>query len=67
MGCIYRQRKSKNYWIKYYGRDGKPHYESSGSDKKGAAIGLLKLREGDIEHGIPVTAKIGRLGPCQRL
>ena len=29
--------------------------------KKGEAVTLLKLREGDGAHGIPVTPKIGRL------
>lgn len=48
------------YWIRYY-RAGKRYEESSGSDKKGKAVDLLKLREGDIAHGVPVTPAIGRL------
>jgi integrase len=35
------------------------HEESAGK-KRGDAITLLKLREGDSAHGLPVTAKIGR-------
>ncbi|MGH9382409.1 MAG: tyrosine-type recombinase/integrase, partial [Thermoanaerobaculia bacterium] len=35
--------------------------ESSGSTKKGDAERLLKLREGDVARGLPVSAKIGRL------
>lgn len=48
------------WWVRYY-RNGKRHEESSGSDKKGVAIDLLKLREGDVAKGLPVSAKIGRL------
>lgn len=58
MGQI-RQRGSI-YWIRYY-RDGRRYEESSGSDKKGAAIDLLKIREGDGARGVPVTPKVGRL------
>lgn len=48
------------WWIRYY-RSGQRHEESSGSAKKGDAIALLKLREGDVAKGVPVTAKVGRL------
>ena len=58
MGCIYK--RGKTYWIKY-SRDGRGYYESSGSTKHEDAKRLLRLREGDIEKGVPVTPKIGRL------
>jgi len=58
MGQI-RQRGAV-YWIRYY-RDGKRHEETTHSTKEGAARRLLRLREGDIERGVPVTPKIGRL------
>ncbi len=58
MGEI-RQR-GRIWWVRYY-RDGRRYEESSGSEKKGAAIRLLKLREGDSARGVPVTPKIGRL------
>ncbi len=48
------------WWIRYY-RAGKRHEESSGSAKKGVAVDLLRLREGDVAKGVPVSAKIGRL------
>lgn len=48
------------WWIRYY-RNGRRHEESSGSEKKGVAIDLLKVREGDVAKGLPVSAKIGRL------
>ena len=58
MGHLYR--RGKIYWIKYY-RNGTAFYESSGSKKEGDAKLLLRLREGDIAKGIPVTPKVGRL------
>ena len=58
MGHLYR--RGKIYWIKYY-RNGRAFYESSGSRKEGDAKLLLRLREGDIAKGIPVTPKVGRL------
>jgi integrase len=60
MGSIFRQKNSKNLWIKYY-RNGRAFRESSGSTKEGDAKRLLRLREGDIERGLPVTPKMGRL------
>jgi integrase len=54
-----RQRGSI-WWIRYY-RNGRRHEESSHSTKKGAAVDLLKLREGDVAKGIPITAKVGQL------
>ena len=37
--------------IKYH-RDGRPFYESTGSQKEGDAKRFLRLREGDLERGI---------------
>lgn len=70
MGYVYK-RKTKDketgeirewsiWWIKYY-RDGKAIRESSGSEKESYAKNLLKLREGDVARGIPVTPKMGRV------
>ncbi len=59
MGHLYR--RGKIYWIKYY-RNGRAFYESSGSKKESDAKLLLRLREGDIAKGVPVTPKVGRLG-----
>ena len=58
MGHLYR--RGKIYWIKYY-RSGRAFYESSGSRKESDARQLLRLREGDIAKGVPVTPKVGRL------
>ena len=54
------RQRGRVWWIRYY-RNGQRFEESSGSAKKGDAITLLKLREGDGAHGLPVTPKIGRL------
>jgi hypothetical protein len=58
MGEI-RQRGSV-WWVRYY-REGRRFEESSGSDKYDDARRLLGSREGDIERGIPVTPKLGRV------
>jgi integrase len=54
------RKRGNVWWIRYY-RGGRRFEESSGSDKKGVAIELLRIREGDGAHGLPVTPKIGRL------
>jgi integrase len=48
------------WWIRYY-RDGRRYEESTGSERKGVAVDLLKIREGDGAKGLPVTPKIARL------
>jgi integrase len=54
------RRQSKTWQIRYY-RNGRRFEESSHSTKKGAAMRLLKLREGDVAKGLPVTPEVGRL------
>jgi integrase len=61
MGCIYRLKNSPFWWIKYIGADGKPQYESSKTSDHNAAKDMLKLREGKLAEGVPVTAAVGRL------
>jgi hypothetical protein len=48
------------YWIKYQ-VNGRPQCVSSGSNKREVAKSLLKLREGDVEKGLPVTAGVNRI------
>lgn len=60
MGCVFRPKDRNVWWVKYR-RAGKTYYESSKSTRKGDATDLLRLREGDIAHGKPVTPKIGKL------
>ena len=54
------RQRGNIWWIRYY-RNGHRHEESSRSTRKGDAVDLLKIREGDIAKGIPVSAKIGQL------
>jgi hypothetical protein len=52
--------ESRIWWIKYY-RNGRQLREGSGSEKESDAKRLLKLREGDIAKGLPVSPRIGRV------
>jgi hypothetical protein len=54
------RQRGRIWWIRYY-RNGRRYEESSGSEKKGAALDVLKIREGDGVRGVPVTPKIGQL------
>lgn len=58
MGMIYK--RGKVFWIKYY-RNGKPFYESSGSEKETDAKKLLKSREGAIVEGKFHGLKVERI------
>ena len=53
------RQRGRIWCIRYY-RNGRRYEESAHTEKKQAAIDLLKIREGDIARGVPVTAKIGR-------
>lgn len=48
------------WWIRYY-RNGKRYEQSSGSTKKGDAERLLRLKEGAIAKGIPITPAVDRI------
>ena len=54
------RKRGHIYWIRYY-RNGVRHEETSHSRKKTDAERLLRLREGDIARGVPLTAQVGRL------
>src|SRR6476659_2111774 len=54
------KKRGEIWWVRYY-RDGRRYEESSRSSKEGDARRLLRLREGDIERGLPVSPKIGRM------
>src|SRR5688572_31264552 len=58
MGMTYQ--RGAVWWVKYY-RSGRPIRESSDSGKESDAVNLLKLREGDIAHGLPVNPKLNRI------
>ena len=54
------RKRGNMWWIRYY-RNGRRHEESSHSRKKTDAERLLRLREGDVARGVPITPKVGRL------
>jgi integrase len=54
------RRRGRIWWIRWY-RNGLRHEESTHSKKKQAAIDLLRLREGAVAKGEPITAQIGKL------
>jgi hypothetical protein len=54
------KKRGQIWWVRYY-RNGRRHEESSHSDLREDAVRLLKVREGDVARGLPVTPKIGRL------
>ena len=58
MGQI--RKRFNTYFVRYY-RSGKRYEESTHSSRKQDAIDLLRVREGDIAKGVPVTARIGQL------
>ncbi len=60
MGSIYRRPRSKYLWIKYY-QNGRVVRESTGTTKETVARRMLRVREGDVERGIPITPKSGRV------
>jgi integrase len=54
------RRRGTIWWIRWY-RNGRRHEESSGTDKKGDAMNLLRKREGAVAEGLAISPKIGRL------
>lgn len=54
------RRRKQTWWIRYY-RNGQRHEESAHTHSKQDALTLLRLREGDVAKGAPVSARIGRL------
>ena len=74
MGALYRRkqkigvdehgkavyRELPTIWIKYY-ENGRAIRESTGTTKETVARRTLRLREGDVEHGIPIVPKMGRI------
>jgi integrase len=69
MGSLYRQkqrladgtyRELPTIWIKCY-QGGRAVRESTGTTKVNVARRILRDREGDVEKGIPVNPKMGRI------
>lgn len=60
MGTLYKQTKSRFWWIKYY-RDGRPIRESTGTEKESEARRILRQREGDLAAGRPILPRADRI------
>lgn len=58
MGCIYK--RGRIYWIEYW-RGGQRFWESTRSGRKGDARDLLRVREGHLAEGKPLTRSALRL------
>ena len=58
MGQI--RKRGKVWWIRYY-RNGRRYEETSGSTKQSDAARLLRIREGDVARGVPITPLVGRV------
>jgi integrase len=50
----------RTWWIRYY-RNGLRYEESTEQTNKAEAERLLKLKEGEVAKGVPVTPKMGQL------
>jgi integrase len=60
MGSVYSRKRSPYLWIKYH-QHGRPVRESTGTKNETVARRMLRAREGDVEHGIPIDPKVGRV------
>jgi integrase len=69
MGSLYKRKQKLPsgehkegavWWIKYH-QAGRAVRESTGTTKETLARRLLRSREGDVEHGVPVGPKMGRV------
>jgi integrase len=53
------KQRGQIWWIRYR-RGGRRYEESTGSVRRGDAVELLKIREGDIAKGVPVSSQTSR-------
>ena len=60
MGRVFRQAGRHNWMLKYY-RDGRAIVESSRTDDKTEAKKLLRQREANLDRGLPLGPKVGRI------
>ena len=53
------RQRGRIWWIQYFATFGR--HEKRANREKGKARDLLRLREGDVSKGVPVSPAIGRL------
>lgn len=58
MGSL--RKRGRVYWIRYY-RNGKRYEESTRTADRDIAKRVLRIREGEVASGIPVSPAIGRV------
>jgi integrase len=64
MGMVYR--RGNTFWLKFY-RDGVPIRQSANTTKETEARKLLKRLEGEVERGVPLSPKVGRVTVAEAL
>ena len=69
MGSLYKRRvrgsdnnmrELPTIWIKYY-QGGRAVRESTGTRKQTVARRILRAREGDVERGVPIVPRMGKI------
>ena len=60
MGSVYSRKRSTYLWIKYH-QHGRAIRESTGPKNEVVAAPDAARREGDVERGIPIDPKVGRI------
>jgi hypothetical protein len=69
IGSLYKRKRTladgtvhelPTIWLKYY-QNGRIVRESAGTTKETVARRMLRAREGDLEHGIPINPKMDRV------
>ncbi len=60
MGSVYSRNRSPYLWIKYH-QNGRAVRETTGTKNEVVARSMLRAREGDVERGIPIDPKVGRI------
>ena len=60
MGSVYSRKGSKKLWLKYY-QNGRVVRETTETTNASEARRMLRVREGAVERGVPIDAKVGRI------
>src|SRR5882724_9214370 len=61
MGTLYERKGSSFYWADYVDTEGIRQRVSTGTANKKEAEDFLKIREGKVAEGVPVSPRIDRV------
>src|SRR5437773_1730708 len=61
MGTLYERKGSSFYWADYVDTEGIRQRVSTGTADKKEAEDFLKIREGKVAEGVPVSPRIDRI------